>query len=193
MGDKNTFLSTKLSPVGSVVQSLKRPSSNLVEDDDGGEQLNKKQRVVVIRDPRRRKMEEEKKLESANAGLSLRHISNKLKKLESEEEEEIEEKKWAGAGKEGPHESPLFVRKTMKHVENSVSAAKFYKYRQEREFNKRGEELEEDKENIESPLARMYKEVEEGEWDEEEESSGRSWDFKNRREIHSRTGMSGGE
>merc|ERR1712013_124540 len=136
MGDKNTFLSTKLSPVGSVVQSLKRPSSNLVEDDDGGEQLNKKQRVVVIRDPRRRKMEEEKKLESANAGLSLRHISNKLKKLESEEEEEIEEKKWAGAGKEGPHESPLFVRKTMKHVENSVSAAKFYKYRQEREFNK---------------------------------------------------------
>ena len=58
--DRNTFLSTKLSPVGSVVQSLKRPSSNFVEDDDGGEQLNKKQRVVVIRDPRRRKREEEK-------------------------------------------------------------------------------------------------------------------------------------
>ena len=184
--DKNTFLSTKLSPVGSVVQSLKRPSSNFVEDDDGGEQLNKKQRVVVIRDPRRRKreaekMEEEKKIKSANnAGLSLRHISNKLKKVESEEEEEIEEKKWARAGKEGPHESPLSVRKTMKLVENSVSAAKFYKYRQEREFNKRREELEEDKENIESPLARMYKEVEEGEWDEDEESSRRSWDFKNR-------------
>ena len=193
--DKNTFLSTKLSPVGSVVKSLKRPSSNLLEDDDGGEQLNKKQRVEVIRDPRRRKreeekmeeekmeeekMEEEKKLKSANAGLSLRHISNKLKKVESEEEEEIEEKKWARVGKEGPHESPLSVRKTMKLVENSVSAAKFYKYRQEREFNKRGEGLEEDKENIESPLARMYKEVEEGEWDEEEESSRRSWDFKNR-------------
>jgi len=183
--DKNTFLSTKLSPVGSVMQSLKRPSSNFVEDDDCGEQLNKKQRVVVIRDPRRRKreeekMEEEKKVISANSGLSLRHISNKLKKVESEEEEEIEEKKWARAGKEGPHESPLSVRKTMKLVENSVSAAKFYKYRQEREFNKRGEELEEDKENIESPLARMYKEVEEGEWDEEEESCRRSWDFKNR-------------
>merc|ERR1719447_1787846 len=121
-------------------------------------------------------MEEEKELKSANAGLSLRHIYNKLKKVDSEEEveEEIEEKKWARAGKERPRESPFSVRKTMKLVENSVSAAKFYKYRQEREFNKRGEELEEDKENIESPLARMYKEVEEGEWDEEEESSRRS-------------------
>ena len=55
--EKNSFLSTKLSPVCSVMQTLKRK-------DDGEEvvdiEVNKKRRIEIIRDPRRRKREEEK-------------------------------------------------------------------------------------------------------------------------------------
>ena len=58
--EKNSFLSTKLSPVCSVMQSLKRKGNNGVEAEVGDVELNKKRRIEIIRDPRRRKREEEK-------------------------------------------------------------------------------------------------------------------------------------
>ena len=55
--EKNSFLSTKLSPVCSVMQTLKRKGDGEAEGDI---EVNKKRRIDIIRDPRRRKREEEK-------------------------------------------------------------------------------------------------------------------------------------
>ena len=76
---KSSFLSTKLSPVCSVMQSLKRKVGRVgvedeVEEDD---ELSKKRRIEIIRDPRRRKREEEKLLEEEK------------KRQEEEEEEKV--------------------------------------------------------------------------------------------------------
>ena len=55
--EKNSFLSTKLSPVCSVMQTLKRKGDG---EEEGDIEVNKKRRIDIIRDPRRRKREEEK-------------------------------------------------------------------------------------------------------------------------------------
>ena len=61
--ENNSYLSTKLSPVCSVMQALKRK-------DDGEEDLevNKKRKIEIIRDPRRRRREEEKMQEEEKVG-----------------------------------------------------------------------------------------------------------------------------
>ena len=57
--------------------------------------------------------------------------------------------------------------------------ARFYQYRREKEEQKQVDE--EDKENQPDYGEGKNKEVEDGEWDgEEEKSSPRSWDFRNR-------------
>ena len=167
--EQSAFLSTKLSPVCSVMQSMKRKVGG-VEGEDS--ELNKKRRIEIIRDPRRRKREEEKLLEEDRAQAVKKGLAMK---------------------------SPLPLKKRVVLSPSSDAVrdeAWLYQYRQEKELRNKEQELEEDKENMETPYIEKNKrieedkenrknvvksdEVEDGEWDGEEKSSPRSWDFRNR-------------
>ena len=81
--EKSSFLSSKLSPVCSVMQSLKRKVGRVGVDDEVEEddELSKKRRIEIIRDPRRRKREEEK-------------LKEKMEKMQEEKKrQEVEEEK----------------------------------------------------------------------------------------------------